>query len=113
MVVNGDKANQVPLDMSSMVLRGCSLRNTEWAIAMVVFTGNETKVMLNQKQAEFKASHLHKNMDRLISFIMGVLLLGIVIAVVGHHIWLDNNADKQWYQEIKSNGYDHVDRAEI
>ena len=40
--------------------QGCKLRNTKWVIAFVVFTGNDTKIMLNSKKAKMKRS----NVDR-------------------------------------------------
>jgi len=67
---------------------------------MVVFTGVETKVMLNQKPSEFKASHLHNYMDRLISFIMLFLFSLIIAAVIGHAIFLHRSSADEWYDYI-------------
>jgi phospholipid-transporting ATPase len=35
----------VPLGVDNMLLRGSSLRNTEWVFGIAVFTGMESKVM--------------------------------------------------------------------
>jgi len=32
------------LTINNMLLRGCSMRNTEWVVGLVVFTGGDTKV---------------------------------------------------------------------
>lgn len=34
--------------INELLLRGCALRNTAWVIGLVVFTGPDTKIMLNQ-----------------------------------------------------------------
>lgn len=45
---------------SSVLLRGCVLRNTGWVIGMVLFTGNETKIMLNSGKTPSKRSKIEK-----------------------------------------------------
>jgi len=44
-----DKAEmkQEAITINELLLRGCSLRNTKWVIGVVVFTGEDTKIMLN------------------------------------------------------------------
>lgn len=36
-----------PITIDNMLLRGCNLRNTEWVLGVVVFTGHDTKIMMN------------------------------------------------------------------
>lgn len=43
------KTKDHPLDPSQMLLRGAQLRNTLWIYGIVVFTGHETKLMLNSR----------------------------------------------------------------
>jgi magnesium-transporting ATPase (P-type) len=50
----------LPLDVDQFLLRGCKLRNTEYVIGMVVFTGPETKIMKNTAKAKYKFSTLEK-----------------------------------------------------
>jgi phospholipid-translocating ATPase len=45
---------------SSVLLRGCVLRNTGWVIGLVLFTGNETKIMLNSGKTPSKRSKMEK-----------------------------------------------------
>lgn len=45
---------------SSVLLRGCVLRNTAWVIGIVLFTGNETKIMLNSGKTPSKRSKIEK-----------------------------------------------------
>ena len=36
-----------PLDNAKILLRGCTLRNTDWCFGAVVFAGHDTKLMQN------------------------------------------------------------------
>lgn len=41
------KKRTLTLDNKQLALRGSNLANTTWVIAVVVYTGKETKLMLN------------------------------------------------------------------
>ncbi|CAJ0758953.1 18317_t:CDS:2, partial [Entrophospora sp. SA101] len=45
--VNHPNEKVEPLSINDVLLRGCILRNTEWVIGLVIFTGTDTKIMLN------------------------------------------------------------------
>ena len=66
-----------------MVLRGCSIRNTAWAIGLVVFTGQDTKIMLNGGDTPSKRSKIEKetNFNVIVNFVL-LLLMCIVSAVL-------------------------------
>lgn len=69
-----DQTTRVPLDSDQILLRGCSLRNTDWVTAAVVFTGSETKLQKNQKKTPFKQSKVEKQTNRLILLMFGLLV---------------------------------------
>jgi len=50
----------ISLGAENMVLRGMSLRNTEWIYGVTVFTGHETKIFKNSAPAIPKLSRLEK-----------------------------------------------------
>ena len=62
--------NRVSLSAENMVLRGSSLRNTEYIYGIAVFTGHDTKVMQNSSQAKMKFSRLDLMTNRCIFVIM-------------------------------------------
>lgn len=43
------KLRELPVSPTQLLLRGAQLRNTSWVYAIVVFTGHETKLMLNSR----------------------------------------------------------------
>ncbi len=50
----------IALDPEQLLLRGSSLRNTEFVYGVVVFTGHQTKIMMNSVSARPKRSQVEK-----------------------------------------------------
>jgi phospholipid-transporting ATPase len=48
----------IPLGSDNIILRGCSLRNTEYVYGIVIFSGHDTKIMMNSMAAKYKFSGL-------------------------------------------------------
>jgi len=70
----------VPLDITNLLLRGSVIRNTEWVIGAVVYTGNDTKVQLNSGNTPSKRSRIEKLMNPQVVF--NFLILFIVSIIV-------------------------------
>jgi magnesium-transporting ATPase (P-type) len=51
----------MPLGINQLLLRGSSLRNTEYVVGVVVYAGHDTKMMMNSTQAPSKRSQVHVN----------------------------------------------------
>lgn len=58
----------LPLDQSQLLLRGSALDNTEWVLGLVLFTGPQTKLMLNQGKNRFKQSKMEKKINKIMAF---------------------------------------------
>ena len=54
------------LDVANLLLRGCTLRNTDWVIGLVLFAGLDTKIFRNRVRAprKVRASSFHLVSDR-------------------------------------------------
>ncbi|KAG5272458.1 hypothetical protein AALO_G00165790 [Alosa alosa] len=61
------KGETLSLDNDKILLRGCTLRNTEWCFGLVVFGGPDTKLMQNCGKNRFKRTS--------IDYLMNVLVL--------------------------------------
>lgn len=51
------------VSINNMLLRGCSLRSTEWILGVVVFTGGESKIMLNSGSTPAKRARMAKELN--------------------------------------------------
>ncbi|KAJ0250619.1 hypothetical protein HA466_0139290 [Hirschfeldia incana] len=81
----------LPLSPDQLLLRGCSLRNTEYIVGAVIFTGHETKVMMNAMNIPSKRSTLEKKLDKLIITIFCVLFMMCLIGATGCAIVTDRD----------------------
>jgi phospholipid-translocating ATPase len=51
------------VSINNLLLRGCTLRNTDWAIGIVAFTGDETKIMMNAGITPSKRSRISRELN--------------------------------------------------
>lgn len=87
-----------------MLLRGSSLRNTEYIYGAVVFTGHETKIMKNSARSQAKFSKLERSTSK---YILAIVLMQIGISLLGallNSIW--EVAQYSNFPYIRLNNYD-------
>ncbi|KAI4328339.1 hypothetical protein L6164_020698 [Bauhinia variegata] len=87
----------LPLSPNQVLLRGCSLRNTEYVVAVVIFTGHETKVMMNAMNVPSKRSTLERKLDKLILTLFATLFVMCFIGAVGSGIFVN---EKYFYLRL-------------
>ncbi|XP_053727636.1 phospholipid-transporting ATPase ID-like [Synchiropus splendidus] len=75
------------LDNEKILLRGCTLRNTEWCFGLVLFGGPETKLMQNCGRSTFKRTSVDRLMNVLVLFIFGFLAFMCTILAIGNYLW--------------------------
>ncbi|KAF2873177.1 hypothetical protein BDV95DRAFT_490073 [Massariosphaeria phaeospora] len=78
-----------PVSINNLLLRGSQLRNTEWVLGVVMFTGEETKIMINSGITPSKRAKITKdlNWNVIYNFIIlfGMCLVsGIVLGLFWH-----------------------------
>mmetsp|Transcript_29398 Transcript_29398/g.28517 ORF Transcript_29398/g.28517 Transcript_29398/m.28517 type:complete len:95 (+) Transcript_29398:814-1098(+) len=56
----------LPLCLDQLLLRGATLKNTDFIYGIVVFTGHETKIMKNSIKMKAKLSKLEKATNKYI-----------------------------------------------
>uniref|UniRef100_A0A3B3HUL8 Phospholipid-transporting ATPase n=1 Tax=Oryzias latipes TaxID=8090 RepID=A0A3B3HUL8_ORYLA len=78
------------LDNEKILLRGCTLRNTEWCFGLVLFAGPETKLMQNCGKSMFKRTSIDRLMNILVLCIFGFLAFMCFVLAIGNYIWETN-----------------------
>lgn len=91
----------LPLNPNQILLRGCSLRNTEYIIGAVIFAGHETKVMMNSMNIPSKRSTLERKLDKLILALFATLTVMCLICAIGSAIFIDK---KHYYLGLHNMG---------
>ncbi|XP_024120501.1 probable phospholipid-transporting ATPase VD [Oryzias melastigma] len=84
---------RVGLHSSNLLLRSCTIRNTETVIGIVVYAGHETKAMMNNSGPRYKRSLLERRLNTDILWCVFLLIVMCLIAAVGHGLWLKDLKD--------------------
>ncbi|MEQ2291993.1 Phospholipid-transporting ATPase ID, partial [Ameca splendens] len=84
LTVNGQNYG---LDNDKILLRGCTLRNTEWCFGLVLFGGPDTKLMQNSGKTKFKRTSIDHLMNILVLCIFGFLFTLCFILAIGNVFW--------------------------
>ncbi|XP_069058332.1 phospholipid-transporting ATPase IB [Pleurodeles waltl] len=87
----------VPIGPDQILLRGAQLRNTQWVIGIVVYTGHDTKLMQNSTKAPLKRSNVEKVTNMQILVLFGILLVMALISSVGALLWNRTHGQVNWY----------------
>ncbi|KAJ7507724.1 phospholipid-translocating ATPase [Mycena galericulata] len=83
-VLIGDET--FPVDLSMTLLRGTVLRNTRWVIGVVLYTGTDTKIIMNSGGAPSKRSRVEKQMDPQVLINLLILFLMTVACAIGDSV---------------------------
>ncbi|KAJ7633042.1 hypothetical protein FB45DRAFT_521378 [Roridomyces roridus] len=97
----GDKTE--PVDMSMTLLRGTVLRNTRWVIGLVLFTGEDTKIVLNSSGTPSKRSKVERQMNPQVG--VNLTILAAMAIVCGA---ADSHLEKRYFPEFAPWLYDDI-----
>lgn len=78
-----EENNVVPITMNEMLLRGCMLKNSGFVLGLVVYTGNETRIQMNNRHVPFKLGSFDAYLNMqiiLLLFLQFSICLGMSIA---------------------------------
>ncbi|KAI8818556.1 uncharacterized protein EV422DRAFT_171786 [Fimicolochytrium jonesii] len=90
-----DDQHYLPINIQNVLLRGSILRNTEWIIGMVLFTGKDSKVVLNAGLTPSKRSLIEKQMNPQVALNFLLLIVMCIIIAV-----MDSNYASKWSSTV-------------
>jgi phospholipid-translocating ATPase len=99
-----------PITINNLLLRGCSLRNTEWVLGVVVFTGVHTKIMLNSGETPSKRARMAKdlNMNVIYNFII-LFFMCLASGIVQGVTWAEGDNSLDYFEYGSYGGSPPVD----
>ncbi|XP_031652505.1 phospholipid-transporting ATPase IB isoform X4 [Oncorhynchus kisutch] len=93
-----DNQNAVPLGPDQVLLRGAQLRNTQWVVGIIVYTGHDSKLMQNSTKAPLKRSNVERVTNVQILVLFCILLVMALVSSIGASIWNKQHTEEAcWY----------------
>ena len=88
-----------PISINNLLLRGCNLRNTEWVLGVVVFTGQETKIMLNAGITPSKRARIARelNWNVIYNFII-LFFMCLVSGIIQGVTWAQGSNSLDYFE---------------
>jgi phospholipid-translocating ATPase len=105
---HADREMAEAIGINNLLPRGSSVRNTEWVLGIVVFTGAETKIMLNSGITPSKRAKISKdlNWNVIYNFII-LFFMCLIAAIVQGTAWGRANTSHTLF-EFGSYGNNHA-----
>ncbi|KAI1760578.1 phospholipid-translocating P-type ATPase [Hypoxylon sp. FL1150] len=98
MMRNGPREMSEPISIDNLLLRGCNLRNTEWVLGVVMFTGHDTKIMMNAGITPSKRARVARELNFNVICNFGILaLMCLLSAIVNGVSWAKSDASTRWF----------------
>ncbi|XP_013928112.1 PREDICTED: phospholipid-transporting ATPase IB [Thamnophis sirtalis] len=92
-----ENQSPVPIGPDQILLRGAQIRNTQWVLGIVVYTGHDTKLMQNSTKAPLKRSNVEKVTNMQILILFCILLVMALVSSVGALLWNRTHGEVIWY----------------
>ncbi|KAB0368247.1 hypothetical protein FD755_020013 [Muntiacus reevesi] len=96
---------RVGLSKENLLLRGCTIRNTEAVMGIVVYAGHETKAMLNNSGPRYKRSKLERRANTDVLWCVLLLVIMCVTGALGHGIWLSRYENIPFFNIPEPDGH--------
>ncbi|KAJ5168922.1 phospholipid-transporting ATPase DNF3 [Penicillium canariense] len=89
---------KLPLTNNEIVYRGSILRNTDRAIGMVIYTGEECKIRMNaNKNPRIKKPSLQAKVNRVVMLIVLLVVTLAVACTLAYKYWFQGVERDSWY----------------
>lgn len=96
----------VSLDQNNLLPRGAVLRNAAWIAGLVVYTGHESRIMMNANKDEFKITKFERKVNGHLTYYVGAFIT-IVVALAGLNQFYRQTVEKDhWYLNVITKGFE-------
>uniref|UniRef100_A0A146L2F0 Phospholipid-transporting ATPase n=1 Tax=Lygus hesperus TaxID=30085 RepID=A0A146L2F0_LYGHE len=94
----------LPLGPERVLLRGAMLRNTSWIFGVVIYTGHETKLLMNSTKAPLKRSTIDKATNTQVLMLFFLLVFLCLVSSLYSELWTREHLSAYWYLGMDQNG---------
>jgi phospholipid-transporting ATPase len=89
--------NQIYASLKNLILKGCTLKNTDYVIGILVYCGHNTKIMKNSKRPRQKVSKVLLTMNTLLYSLFIIDIFICIIFACFSFAFVRNNAPNYKY----------------
>ncbi|KAI3620659.1 hypothetical protein CBS9595_002626 [Malassezia furfur] len=83
---------ECPVTLNQVLLRGCTVRNTDWVIGVVAMTGLDTKIVLNSGDTPSKRSKMEYIMNEMVYINLAIIAVIAVVCAIA-----DSQLEKHYF----------------
>ncbi|KAF6198785.1 hypothetical protein GE061_006807 [Apolygus lucorum] len=94
----------LPLGPERVLLRGAMLRNTSWIFGVVIYTGHETKLLMNSTKAPLKRSTIDKATNTQVLMLFFLLVFLCLVSSLYSELWTREHKVGYWYLGMDAEG---------
>lgn len=87
----------ISLEHNNMLLRGATLKNTRWVVGVVVYSGHESKIMMNANETPIKITKMDRKTDKQFFYIAIGLICLTTFCTLGRFYSLFRSDGVHWY----------------
>lgn len=88
---NGESVT-CPVTLNQVLLRGCTLRNTDWVVGVVLMTGVDSKIVLNSGDTPSKRSRMEFLMNKMVYVNLAIIGIMAVVCAIA-----DSQLEKHYF----------------
>ncbi len=93
----GKRGREYPLDMGEMLLRGTKLKNSGYTFGLVVYTGKETRIFMNNSETPMKSGSMEYFLNIQIVVLAILQMLLCILCAVGSFVWREKRGFDMYY----------------
>lgn len=95
----GSPCQVTRVTMNEVLLRGCVLKNTNFVVGLVVYTGQETRIQMNASGPPLKVGSFDHFLNLQIGIIIAMQVLMCVLSAVWGYYWRESQLTA-WYLQL-------------